>query len=136
MEFLAPYDSIGFQIQTDEGLPSPGLPFIASVDVFNTTGGLLYSNTFNGTSSLGTFDGSALFIGLKDNNGPNIGAVVISTNSGNPLFANDFAIDDPSFTATAPEPASMTLLGSATVLLAFALRKRLKKSDCAVEAQQ
>ncbi len=118
-----PVGSFGFEIQTDlYG------PFTATVEAFDINGHLLFGSTFSGHSN-GLENGSALFVGLGDTTGVNISEILISTSSGNPQFANDFAIDDPSFTYTTatatPEPSSMFLMGSSLAVLAGILRRKL-----------
>ena len=54
------------------------------------------------------------------------GGFLISTDSGDPLFANDFAIDDPSF-GTVPEPSSLVLLGSGLLGMAGVIRRRMNR---------
>lgn len=123
MLFQDPVESIGFSIEADFAGP-----FVATVTLLDTSLNLLTSVDFPGVSAVGTFDGSAPFVGLFDNNGAHIGGVLISTDSGFPLANNDFAIDDPSFTT--PEPNSAVLFGSVAVfLLAFTLRSPFKKTS-------
>ena len=119
-----PVGSFGFTIQADlYG------PFTATVEALDVHGNPLFSYTASGVSN-GLENGSALFIGLGDRTGVNIGVVEISTNSGsgNPAWANDFAIDDPSFTYTTatPEPGSILLLGSGLLGMGGVLRRKLR----------
>jgi hypothetical protein len=109
----SPVSSFGFAIQADEFGA-----FTATVQVFGTSFNPLFTQTFNGFSDSSS-NGSALFIGLGDVTGVNIGGFLISTNSGSPDWNNDFAIDDISTNNVplVPEPASIALLGSG--LLAF-----------------
>jgi hypothetical protein len=116
---LNPVGSIGFGIQAD----AFGL-FIAQVDVYDTNLNFMSSFFFLGNST-GSSAGDNLFIGIQDKTAVNIGAVVISTDSGDPLFLNDFAIDDPSFNYTTPEPGSLMLLGSGVLGLAGVIRRKL-----------
>jgi hypothetical protein len=120
MEFATPIASFGFNIQADlYG------PFTAGVEVFDPFFSSLGLFTFNGVSAGGE-NGSALFVGLTDLTAVNIGAIVISTDSGDPLWNNDFAINDPSFGT--PEPASMVLIGTVMALGAMLFRRKLWKA--------
>jgi hypothetical protein len=120
LEFANPVTSFGFNIQA-----ALYGAFNATVDVFDSSLNFSGSLTLPGIST-GNPDGSALFLGLNDLSGPNIGAIVISTDS------NDFAINDPSFTyspAAIPEPASTAMVGAALVaagLLGRTLRRAKK----------
>ena len=125
VEFLgSPVASFGMSIQADlYG------PFTAQIDVYDASFNYLTSFFINGTSN-GNSDGSAVFFGVGDLSGLNIGAFVISTSSdptNNPAFENDFAIDAVTvgYTAT-PEPASLALMGSGLVGLAGAIRRKLR----------
>jgi len=120
MEFATPIASFGFNIQAD--LLGP---FTAGIEVFDPSFSSLGLFTFNGVSAGGE-NGSALFVGLNDLSGANIGAILISTNSGDPFWDNDFAINDPSFTT--PEPASMVLIGTVVFLGAVLFRRKLWKA--------
>lgn len=120
MELAIPVSSFGFNIQADHYGP-----FTAGVEVFDPLFNSLGLFTFNGFSD-GAENGSALFIGLTDLTAVNIGAIVISTDSGDPLWNNDFAINDPSFGT--PEPASMVLVGTVMALGAMLFRRKLWKA--------
>jgi hypothetical protein len=113
--------SFGFAIQADEFGA-----FGVDVQVFDAAHNLLTDQTFTGNSD-SSGNGSALFVGLGDTTGGNISDIVISTSSADASFANDFAIDDPSFTyggtAPVPEPRSMAILLSALLGVAGVIRR-------------
>lgn len=128
MVFLNPVASFGFAIQADLifDVNQVPVPFVAGVEVFDSSLNPLTFATFNGVGSMAE-DGSALFVGMLDTTAVNIGAILIGTDSGSlyPTFANDFAIDDPSFTG--PEPSSIILLGSSLVFIAWGARRKLRR---------
>ena len=128
MHFALPRSSFGFNIQADLFGP-----FTAGVEVFDPSFNPLSIFTFNGFSDTSE-NGSALFVGVYDYSGSNIGAILISTDSGDPPWNNDFAINDPSFTNDTPEPASTALMATALVFVAM-LRHRSRKMAAGIAAE-
>jgi hypothetical protein len=121
MVFGNPVGSFGFDIQADMYGP-----FTATVSILDPSFHFLTSQVFTGGNSTNAEDGSALFVGMGDLSGNNIGAILIGTDSGNPTYANDFAIDDPSFAQT-PEPGTASLLAGALLGVAGLARRKLRK---------
>jgi len=129
MVFAVPVSSFGFNIQADlYG------PFTAGVEVFDPSFNPLSFFTFNGFSDQ-SVNGSALFAGVYDYSGSNIGAILISTDSGDPFWNNDFAINDPSFNNDTPEPTSIALMATVVVFTAAMLRRRSRKTAAGIAAQ-
>lgn len=117
-----PVSSFGFDIAADY----PGA-FSVDVKAYDVHMKPLFEKVFHGVSS-GAENGSALFVGVRDLTGANIKGFVISSSSGNMHqgWANDFAIDSPTFTYSAvPEPASLAL-GFTSALLGAGLVLRRK----------
>lgn len=119
--FQHPVSSVGFGIEADLFVP-----YTATTAVYDTMGNLLFTYTINGVPGCGSGAGCEPFVGIGDLSAPNIGEIVISSNSGDPNFANDFAIDAIS-TATTPEPGTIALLGSGLIGIAGVLRRKLAR---------
>ena len=118
-----PVASVGFGIEADEIAP-----FTATTWAYDTNGNLLFTYTINGNPNCGYGAGCEAFVGIGDLSGPNIASVVISTDSGDPFWNNDFAIDAISTSALAtPEPGSIALLGSGLIGIAGVLRRKLAR---------
>jgi hypothetical protein len=116
--------SIGFSIeQADYD------PFTAVMQVYGIHNTLLDTLTEQGTSSPSA-NGSALFLGVRDNTGDNIVKVVVDTFDSADVDNEDFAIDDVSFTH-APEPGFLPIVGAALLSMVGARRRR-RKALCAI----
>jgi hypothetical protein len=125
IELAVPVSSIGFSLMTD--LYGPFKAQVLVLDAsFNPIGLLTYWGVSNGLEN-----GSAAFIGVGDQSGANIGGLIFTASPGfdftGGLFANDFAIDDPSFGfgPVTPEPGTLVLLGSGLLGMAGVVRRKL-----------
>ena len=102
--------------------------FTAIMTLLDSSLNPLGSFTYSGSSD-GCGCGSALFIGLGDLNGANIGGFLLNVYSASVPGEgdNDFAIDAITTGPQAtPEPASLALMGSGLVGLAGAIRRKLR----------
>jgi PEP-CTERM motif-containing protein len=120
IELANPVGGIGFGIQADLFGP-----FLASVDIYDSHLNYMTTLSFLGNSS-SSLAGDNLFIGIQDKTAVNIGALVIHTDSGDPIWANDFALDAVSFNYTTPEPGSLMLLGSGLIGVAGVIRRKTR----------
>jgi hypothetical protein len=122
IELTNPVSSVGFSIEADLIAP-----FTYTVNFLDSSGASIFTYTANGNFGCGFANGCVSFFGAGDLNGNHIAAVIISTDSGDPLWNNDFAIDDVSLgsASSGPEPGSLVLLGSGLLGLAGIVRRKL-----------
>ena len=125
IEFAVPVSSFGFSIEADLIAP-----YDATITVFDTSFNPMIIQPFHEPrAGCGFANSCVMFIGMGDLAGANIGAIEISTDSGDPTFLNDFAIDDVTLgygsAAPVPEPGSLLLIGTGLVGAAGVLRRKL-----------
>lgn len=126
IQFASPVSAAGAQIEPDYNLTGYG-PFTATLSAYSTTGQLLGMTTAVGDSQF-TSDNSALFIGLRDLSGADIGSVVFNTTAPNP--AGNFALNEVSIDTTGinAAPLPSCAWGCATLLGGLGLVTILRRS--------
>lgn len=121
LTFDRPIFGIGTQFQSD----NYGT-FTAKIEVFNGATSLGFFTNASGLSS-DSGDGSAIFLGVVDLDGPNITSAVLSVLNAPFGTDNDFAVNQLSLETPVPEPTSLLLLGTGGAALVLRSRRRNRR---------
>jgi PEP-CTERM motif len=117
-----PASTFGFSIEADLIAD-----YTVNVQAYDSSGDLLFQNNFFGKGGCGFGNSCVLFVGMGDLNGANISEILISTDQGDPMWNNDFAIDDVSlgYGPAVPEPGSLLLMGTGLLGAVGVMRRKL-----------